>query len=194
MHYCTAVAVLLDPNANTTNAIIARNYKGHGGPFWPLMTVVPAKWRRDQAYFGYPQAHKDDAERAARAGLELVAKIGQLLLPSGEPLQVRVGIATGLVVEVARRQQAKSFKLRAATRIACLWRDRGKRRAYNPVRAVGSLSKEAGLVFSPMDQDYAFGEMEDVGNSKSRVICHAPNTAHHTVFMPMEERVYFKRI
>src|SRR6516164_761034 len=98
MHYCTAVAVLLDPNANTTNAIIARNYKGHGGPFWPLMTVVPAKWRRDQAYFGYPQAHKDDAERAARAGLELVAKIGQLLLPSGEPLQVRVGIATGLVV------------------------------------------------------------------------------------------------
>jgi class 3 adenylate cyclase/predicted ATPase len=50
------------------------------------------------AYFGYPQAHEDDAERAVRAGLELVAKIGQLLLPSGEPLQVRVGIATGLVV------------------------------------------------------------------------------------------------
>jgi class 3 adenylate cyclase/predicted ATPase len=50
------------------------------------------------AYFGYPHAHEDDAERAARAGLELVAKIGQLLLPSGEPLQVRVGIATGLVV------------------------------------------------------------------------------------------------
>ena len=49
-------------------------------------------------------------------------------------------------------------------------------------------------MFSPMDQDYAFGEMEDVGNSKSRVICHAANTAHHTVFMPMEERVYFKRI
>jgi class 3 adenylate cyclase/predicted ATPase len=50
------------------------------------------------AYFGYPHAHEDDAERAVRAGLELVAKIGQLLLPSGEPLQVRVGIATGLVV------------------------------------------------------------------------------------------------
>jgi class 3 adenylate cyclase/predicted ATPase len=50
------------------------------------------------AYFGYPQAHEDDAERAARAGLELVAKIGQLLLPSGKPLQARVGIATGLVV------------------------------------------------------------------------------------------------
>jgi len=50
------------------------------------------------AYFGYPQAHEDDAEWAVRAGLELVAKIGQLLLPSGEPLQARVGIATGLVV------------------------------------------------------------------------------------------------
>src|SRR6516165_8232431 len=50
------------------------------------------------AYFGYPQAHEDDAERAARAGLELVAKIGPLLLPPGAPLQVRVGIATGLFV------------------------------------------------------------------------------------------------
>src|SRR5215475_743317 len=49
-------------------------------------------------YFGYPQAHEDDAERAVRAGLDIVAKVGQLRLPSGEPLQVRVGIATGLVV------------------------------------------------------------------------------------------------
>jgi hypothetical protein len=50
------------------------------------------------AYFGYPQAHEDGAERAARAGLDIVAKIGQLLLPSCEPLHVRVGIASGLVV------------------------------------------------------------------------------------------------
>jgi class 3 adenylate cyclase/predicted ATPase len=50
------------------------------------------------AYFGYPQAHEDDAENAVRAGLDLVAKVGQLLLPSNEPLQVRVGIATGLVI------------------------------------------------------------------------------------------------
>ena len=49
-------------------------------------------------YFGYPQAHEDDAERAVRAGLDIVAKVGQLRLPSGDPLQVRVGIATGLVV------------------------------------------------------------------------------------------------
>ena len=47
-------------------------------------------------YFGYPQAHEDDAERAVRAGLELVAAVSQL--KSHAPLQTRVGIATGLVV------------------------------------------------------------------------------------------------
>ena len=47
-------------------------------------------------YFGYPQAHEDDAERAVRAGLELVAAVGGLKTYS--PLQTRVGIATGLVV------------------------------------------------------------------------------------------------
>ena len=47
-------------------------------------------------YFGYPQAHEDDAERAVRAGMELVAAVGALRAAS--PLQTRVGIATGLVV------------------------------------------------------------------------------------------------
>jgi class 3 adenylate cyclase/predicted ATPase len=47
-------------------------------------------------YFGYPQAHEDDAERAVRAGLELVAAVGGLKTQA--PLQTRVGIATGLVV------------------------------------------------------------------------------------------------
>jgi class 3 adenylate cyclase len=47
-------------------------------------------------YFGYPQAHEDDAERAVRAGLELVATVGDL--KAHAPLQTRVGIATGLVV------------------------------------------------------------------------------------------------
>jgi class 3 adenylate cyclase len=49
------------------------------------------------AYFGYPQAHEDDAERAVRAGLGLVDAIGQLDIKSVR-LQARVGIATGLVV------------------------------------------------------------------------------------------------
>src|SRR5579863_10109088 len=47
-------------------------------------------------YFGYPQAHEDDAERAVRAGLELVAAVAALNSPVS--LQTRVGIATGLVV------------------------------------------------------------------------------------------------
>jgi class 3 adenylate cyclase/predicted ATPase len=47
-------------------------------------------------YFGYPQAHEDDAERAVRAGLELVAAVSAL--KSHAPLQTRVGVATGLVV------------------------------------------------------------------------------------------------
>jgi class 3 adenylate cyclase/predicted ATPase len=47
-------------------------------------------------YFGYPQAHEDDAERAVRAGLELIQAVGTLR--STSPLQTRVGIATGLVV------------------------------------------------------------------------------------------------
>ena len=47
-------------------------------------------------YFGYPQAHEDDAERAVRAGLELIAAVGDL--KTHAPLQTRVGIATGLVV------------------------------------------------------------------------------------------------
>ena len=47
-------------------------------------------------YFGYPQAHEDDAERAIRAGLELVAAVDNLKTHAA--LQARVGIATGLVV------------------------------------------------------------------------------------------------
>jgi len=47
-------------------------------------------------YFGYPEAHEDDAERAVRAGLELVAAVGNV--KTHTPLQTRVGIATGLVV------------------------------------------------------------------------------------------------
>ena len=47
-------------------------------------------------YFGYPQAHEDDAERAVRAGLELITAV--TALKSRASLQTRVGIATGVVV------------------------------------------------------------------------------------------------
>jgi len=48
-------------------------------------------------YFGYPQAHEDDAERAVRAGLGSIDAVGRLDVKSVK-LQARVGIATGLVV------------------------------------------------------------------------------------------------
>jgi class 3 adenylate cyclase len=47
-------------------------------------------------YFGYPQAHEDDAERAVRAGLELIAAVTSLKTHASR--QTRVGIATGMVV------------------------------------------------------------------------------------------------
>jgi class 3 adenylate cyclase/predicted ATPase len=47
-------------------------------------------------YFGYPQAHEDDAERATRCGLALVDRVQRL--NQAEELHARVGIATGLVV------------------------------------------------------------------------------------------------
>jgi len=47
-------------------------------------------------YFGYPQAHEDDAERAVRAGLELVGAVSAL--KPNALLQTRIGIATGMVV------------------------------------------------------------------------------------------------
>ncbi len=64
------------------------------------------------AYFGYPQAHEDDAEQATRAGLALVEAVANLHTDIGAELQVRVGIATGMVVvgdltgEGAAKEQA----------------------------------------------------------------------------------------
>jgi class 3 adenylate cyclase len=49
------------------------------------------------AYFGYPQAHEDDAERAVRAGMALVVAVAKLY-GGATSLRVRVGIATGLVI------------------------------------------------------------------------------------------------
>src|ERR1700716_1431040 len=50
------------------------------------------------AYFGYPRAHEDDAERTVRAGLDIIEAVARLETRAGEPLAVRIGIATGIVV------------------------------------------------------------------------------------------------
>jgi len=63
-----------------------------------LLRWFVAKFMGDGAlvYFGYPEAHEDDAERAVRAALELIMAVAALKTLA--PLQTRVGIATGLVV------------------------------------------------------------------------------------------------
>jgi len=64
------------------------------------------------AYFGYPQAHEDDAEEATQAGLALVDAVANLRTDIEAELQVRIGIATGMVVvgdligEGAAKEQA----------------------------------------------------------------------------------------
>jgi len=91
----TALSARMDPEdlrevISTYQKCVAETVGGFGG--------FVAKYMGDGVlvYFGYPQAHEDDAERAVRAGLELVAAIGRL--KTRVALQTRVGIATGLVV------------------------------------------------------------------------------------------------
>jgi class 3 adenylate cyclase len=91
----TALSVRMDPEdlrevISAYQKCVAETVQRFGG--------FVAKYMGDGVlvYFGYPQAHEDDAERAVRAGLELIQAVGGL--KSGAPLQSRVGIATGLVV------------------------------------------------------------------------------------------------
>jgi class 3 adenylate cyclase len=93
----TAGAVSLDPE--DLGGIVQR--------FQEICTTVITQWGGvvtnsvgDEilALFGYPTGHEDDAERAVHAGLDLVANVGKLSPSSGEALQTRIAIATGLVL------------------------------------------------------------------------------------------------
>ncbi len=93
----TALAAKLDPEdmrevitgyQNVCSEVICR-YEGHVAKFMGDGVL---------AYFGWPRAHEDEAERAVRAGLELAATVGERKAPNGEALAARIGIATGLVV------------------------------------------------------------------------------------------------
>src|SRR5262249_11144484 len=93
----TALSVRLDPEdmrvvIDAYHAACARITRTYDG--------FLAEFRGDGilAYFGYPIAHEDDAERTVRAGLEIIATVAQLETRAGEPLAVRIGIASGLVV------------------------------------------------------------------------------------------------
>jgi class 3 adenylate cyclase/predicted ATPase len=93
----TAMSARLDPEdmreiIGTYHRCCAAQIEGNGG--------FVAKYMGDGvlAYFGYPQAHEHDAERAVRAGLAIVEAAPKLATVAGSPLHVRIGIATGLVV------------------------------------------------------------------------------------------------
>ena len=62
--------------------------------------------------FGYPKAHEDDAARAVHCGLEMIKAIAALTVPTGQPLEARVGIATGVVWSSATRRTRKSARRR----------------------------------------------------------------------------------
>jgi class 3 adenylate cyclase len=93
----TALSVRFDPEElreeirayqNTVSAVVAR-YDGFVAKFMGDGVL---------AYFGYPRAHEDDAERALRSGLEIQAAVTSLETRGTERLAVRIGIATGLVI------------------------------------------------------------------------------------------------
>jgi predicted ATPase/class 3 adenylate cyclase len=91
----TALAASMDPEdlreiISSYQACVAETVGRYGG--------FVAKYMGDGVliYFGYPQAHEHDAERAVRAGLALIAAVSALR--SCAPLQTRVGVATGVVV------------------------------------------------------------------------------------------------
>jgi class 3 adenylate cyclase/predicted ATPase len=91
----TALATRLDPE--DLREIIGAYHRCVAATASRLAGFV-AKYMGDGvlAYFGYPQAHEDDAERAVRAGLAVIDAVGALGLST--PLAVRLGIASGLVV------------------------------------------------------------------------------------------------
>jgi class 3 adenylate cyclase/predicted ATPase/tRNA A37 threonylcarbamoyladenosine biosynthesis protein TsaE len=91
----TALSARLDPEE--TREIIGAYHRCCAEQITKVGGFV-AKYMGDGvlAYFGYPQAHEDDTERAVRAGLELTAAVAAVKSPV--PLQTRVGIATGLAV------------------------------------------------------------------------------------------------
>ena len=93
----TALAARLDPEDMRE---VLRAYQDASAGVIARFEGFVAKFMGDGvlAYFGYPRAHEDEAERAVRTGLALAATVGELKTSNGEALAARIGIATGLVV------------------------------------------------------------------------------------------------
>ena len=108
--------------------VIAR-YEGHIAQYLGDGVLV---------YFGYPTAHEDDAVRAVRSGLEIVAAVSQLAYTP--PLQVRIGIHTGPVVvgEIGAGERTERLALGETPNIAA--RVQGVAEPDTVVMSAGDLS------------------------------------------------------
>ena len=93
----TALTAQLDPE---DMADLIRAFQGAVMAATARFDGHVARWLGDGAvvYFGYPRAHEDDAERAARTSIALVQAVGNLRCERGIELRVRIGISTGLVI------------------------------------------------------------------------------------------------
>ena len=74
------------------------------------------------AFFGYPMAHEGEAERAIRAGLDIVDAMATLQIPDVGRLQVRIGIATGMVVVATGEHNAVGETMNLASRLQTIAR------------------------------------------------------------------------
>jgi class 3 adenylate cyclase len=72
------------------------------------------------AFFGYPLAHEGEAERAVRAGLAVIASLGTREIASAGRLEVRIGIATGLVVVSSAAKSAVGETMNLAARLQAI--------------------------------------------------------------------------
>jgi class 3 adenylate cyclase/tetratricopeptide (TPR) repeat protein len=117
----TALSVRLDPEdmhavIDAYHAACARITRTYDG--------FLAQFRGDGilAYFGYPFAHEDNAERTVRAGLDIIAAVSRLETRAGEPLAVRIGVATGVMVigDLSRESVAVGETPNLAARLQAL--------------------------------------------------------------------------
>jgi class 3 adenylate cyclase/tetratricopeptide (TPR) repeat protein len=115
----TALSAQLDPEElhevvrvyQATCTKVIRRYEGHIAQHLGDGLLV---------YFGYPAAHEDDAQRAARAGLGILSELQALNRRVRHPLQVRIGIHTGVVVvgEIGGGEKREQLALGEAPNLA----------------------------------------------------------------------------
>jgi class 3 adenylate cyclase len=93
----TALSIAIDPEL--LGGVIRRYQDAAAGAIGRFGGFV-AKFMGDGvlAYFGFPRAFEDAAERAVRAAINILAEVGGIELPDGSRARARIGIATGLVV------------------------------------------------------------------------------------------------